>query len=100
VSTATQNTRAGLTPSQFAALIGHDADFVCKLIHLGEISARNESLGSKQKRWRIDPDEAIKWQQRCLFTPTQRPRQAPMALPQTAGLLARKREARRSRRAS
>jgi hypothetical protein len=93
-------TRAGLKPSQFAALIGHDVDFVYQLIDRGEITARNESLGNKQRRWRIDPDEAARWQERRVFNPRRLERQSPVLMPRVSGLLARMREAKRNRRAS
>lgn len=94
--------KPGISPEQAGKHIGHDREFVMELIDAGELTARDErSPGAKIPRYRIDPDELVRWlrsRQVKQVNRGGRPKLPPRL--QTSGLVARTIEARRIRRAA
>lgn len=92
----------GISPQKAAELLGHDRDFILRLIRAGELPARDERRpGAKIPRYRIDPQSLVDWQRSRIVVPTARPATpsppARYVTIETTGLLARRRADRLAR---
>lgn len=90
-----------LSPAEVARRLNHGRGFIMKLIDARELAARDErSPGAKLPRYTVSADECERWLAKRMVVG-----EAPIPVPRTAaivvtGLLSRRREARRIRRAS
>lgn len=89
-----------LSPASVARLLGKSRQSVMELIHAGEIEATDESQpGSRIPRYRIDVSALDRWRANRRVKPeTMLPGKKPRTV-EVAGVLARRREARRRKRA-
>lgn len=90
-----------ISPEQAADQLGVSRDFVMAIINAGELPATDERApGVKRPRYRIDPDDLVRWRESRTVKMAIPARPMAVRMPRAVGVIAdeRRRQAERRRR--